>query len=344
MEDPFPGPLNPMHEYSVIGVLALLAALPFLRELFFRKRMRVIDLIVGILALALIGGVIFAGTNWPIKLLLWFAATANVVWLTITQLPGLKEADRLPLVAIPYFAATMLTYLTAQPAHHPSENLACLSNLKNIGLALHNHASNYNDHLPDLTPTTDDGIQRSWRVEVLPYLDRANLYRDYRRDRTWNGAENLPIAQLWQRVYQCPSDPRWKSTDAQRRCFTSFAGVRGPNTAFPNGRGGNLDDISNADGLGNTLLIVESIGQGIVWTEPRDVDLSRHEIGVNLPGKTPGHSRSVLSSHHAESVNVLFADGAARGLSSNIDPKLLKALLHTSDGGPQTPQWGGCCY
>jgi prepilin-type processing-associated H-X9-DG protein len=62
-----------------------------------------------------------------------------------------------------------------------------------------------------------------------------------------------------------------------------------------------------------------------VWSEPRDFDVSRGPLGFNLPGTEFGRSPGLLSSYH-DYPNVLFADGSARMLSTQVDPKVLKAL------------------
>jgi prepilin-type processing-associated H-X9-DG protein len=334
MEYPFPGPLTSAQEYAVIGTLFLVAVLPFVRELLFRKRSYRIDVVLGLVGLSVLGIIIATGVAGSVVPLVWLAITANLLWLILTLATKANAESRLARVAVPYGIGVVFAYaILTGPSRSggASKRMECLNNLHQIGLALINHASAHNAYLPDLTPTTD-GIPRSWRVELLPMLDRSDLYRDYQRDRPWNGAENTPFAQMWLKVYGCPENPRRRKPDVHGRFFTDYAGVRGPNTAFPDGRGATLDDISDGDGLGTTILVVEACGQQIVWTEPRDVDLAEQEIGVNLPGDEPGRSRSVMSSYHPGSTNVLFGDGSVRPLSNNIDPKVLKAIL-TATGG-----------
>jgi prepilin-type processing-associated H-X9-DG protein len=85
------------------------------------------------------------------------------------------------------------------------------------------------------------------------------------------------------------------------------------------------------DGLSYTLMLTEACGQQIVWTEPRDVDMSVSPIGINLDGEVEGRSPGVASSYHPTGCHVLFGDGAVRFLSRTIDPEVLKALI-TANG------------
>jgi hypothetical protein len=61
MEYPFPGPLTSAQEYAFIGMLFLVALLPFVRELLFRKRSYGFDVILGLVGLALVGLIIATG-------------------------------------------------------------------------------------------------------------------------------------------------------------------------------------------------------------------------------------------------------------------------------------------
>ncbi len=88
------------------------------------------------------------------------------------------------------------------------------------------------------------------------------------------------------------------------------------------------------DGLANTLAVTEATGLNIVWTEPRDAELGRNPLGINLAGDETSASRGIASSWHEGLVNAAMADGSVRSLSENIDPQVLKALTTISGGEP----------
>ena len=92
-----------------------------------------------------------------------------------------------------------------------------------------------------------------------------------------------------------------------------------------------MDDVGTGDGTTTTLLLVEACGRNIVWTEPRDLDLTPQPVpGGNK--QEPPDLKSLMSWHHAGGACVIFADGSGRFLSKNINSKLLKALT-TPKGG-----------
>jgi hypothetical protein len=112
--------------------------------------------------------------------------------------------------------------------------------------------------------------------------------------------------------------------------------LRGPHTIGGDGVTAiGFKDIT--DGTSNTIFAVESCGREILWTEPKDIEVTDNSLGVNLPGDQPGHSRGILASYHAGGAHVLFAAGIVRMVNEKIDPEVLR-LLTTRDGGEMAPE------
>src|SRR5262245_39481877 len=64
------------------------------------------------------------------------------------------------------------------------------NNLKEIGLALHNYHAAHN-HFPPAAICDKDGQPLlSWRVAILPYIEQANLYRQFKLDEPWDSEHN----------------------------------------------------------------------------------------------------------------------------------------------------------
>lgn len=120
-----------------------------------------------------------------------------------------------------------------QNARATARRMQCLNNMRNVGVAVQNYATNNNGKLPPLVGREFDNgtnvADVSWPVYLLPYLDQSGLY-----DRIFN---NLPA---WQTdttnlinipVYTCPDDPR-----SNLQGTLSFVGNGGwyPDTSIPN--------------------------------------------------------------------------------------------------------------
>ena len=84
------------------------------------------------------------------------------------------------------------------------------------------------------------------------------------------------------------------------------------------------------DGSSNTIMIVEVFGEGIGWSEPRDLSLDQLPLEINATGG--------ISSKHPGGANVLFCDGSVRFLYEGKDAHRLRALI-TKAGGERPPDF-----
>jgi len=124
-----------------------------------------------------------------------------------------------------------------QQARGSASRIACLNNLKQIGLALHNYHDSYGRFPPpDQVPWFDDQFPGpGWMVRILPQMEQDGLYQDavdaFRRDP--NPLDNPPHIGLATvvRSYVCPVDSRLlvPLTDqlGVRAAFTSYIGIGG---------------------------------------------------------------------------------------------------------------------
>ena len=207
----------------------------------------------------------------------------------------------------------------------PRKRRDCRNVIRNDGLALLNYEI-VNGAFPGRGSTA---VPVSWRVSILPALDHAALYREYEKTAVWDQPPNEKMALTKLNDFTCPSN--YHPQDAHGRWFTAYSMPTGPHTVGQNPNGTKIQDIT--DGTSQTLLLVEACGAQIIWTEPRDVNVSVQETGINLNGSRPGRSAGWLSSYHeAGVINVVMADGSTRFISAKTDPAVLKKLA-TIDGG-----------
>ena len=186
------------------------------------------------------------------------------------------------------------------------------NNFKQIMLAMHNYNAAYGHFPPAVLIDADSGMKRSWRVELLPYVEHAELYNQYRKDQPWDSEANKAVLAKMPDVFRHPSMPEG-STNA-----TIFAAI-GKGLVFESDdkAGTQFRDIT--DGSSNTICIVEA-RRDIPWTKPEDIEMDLNAKKLPDLGFQP------------EGFFVGISDGSVRFISNSIDLQLWKALLTRAGG------------
>ena len=220
----------------------------------------------------------------------------------------------------PLLASLLLP--AVQQAREAARRSQSVNNLKQIGLAMHNYHSTYKYFPPAVVE--QNGVKRSWRVELLPFLDQIELWEAYRKDEPWDSAANRKVLAQMPDVFKHPGDDR----DGH---FTSYVAVIGgegaasslwtPRAEGPAGPwpGTKLSEVR--DGPANTLMVVEA-NSAIPWTKPEDVtlDLTKPVDARQFGGYTPG------------GFNVAMTDVSVTLVADVVDPELLRALFTRAGG------------
>ncbi|MFN3158140.1 MAG: DUF1559 domain-containing protein [Rubinisphaera brasiliensis] len=216
------------------------------------------------------------------------------------------------LVAFASYAALVKLVIEPQRA----VRVQASRNVRTVGLACQNFASGSQAELPaQAIRSENDKPLLSWRVSLLPLLDNAVLHRKADLSQPWDSDANKILRENCPPVLQAPGSP------ADGTLQTSWFTIVGEDTPFPEQGSVNLDDISKADGLGNTLMFVEATGMNIEWAEPKDIPFSALKASPNkLSGKGP-------STHRRDGkFSAVFCDGHGRFMNGDVDPAVLRAL------------------
>tara|TARA_B100001123_G_scaffold157826_1_gene182629 strand:- start:264 stop:1205 length:942 start_codon:yes stop_codon:yes gene_type:complete len=235
--------------------------------------------------------------------------------ISVRLLIGVGVASGLCVIGV----LTITLYSTSAVTSREAARLpTCQNNLQQLGLALANYHEAYGTFPPAYIPDETGRPMHSWRVLVLPFLDRSRMYDAYDFDKPWNHADNLAVTQKTPQVFRCPSAP----PDGQLN-VTHYVYVTGPDTCFDGAEAIRIQDIT--DGQSQTILVVETHQSSISWNEPRDLEISRW--------KRLGVSSTVSStSDHATGFHVVFADGSVRFIQQTVAPRIFKAMT-TPRGG-----------
>ncbi len=203
-------------------------------------------------------------------------------------------------------------YVAIKAAREAAIASASQGPLNQLSVALHNYHEAFGCLPPAYVADADGTPLHSWRALVLPYVDGAELYKQYRFDEPWNGPNNIRLADRMPSIFHCPSEP--ESTR-----FANYVVIAGPQTAFPGANCTRFEQFE--DGLNETILVAEIADSDIVWLEPRDLDVDTMSFDVNHK-----HQPSI-SSNRNKGPYVVFADTIhAYWLGSSLSTGALRAL------------------
>jgi prepilin-type N-terminal cleavage/methylation domain-containing protein/prepilin-type processing-associated H-X9-DG protein len=123
-----------------------------------------------------------------------------------------------------------------QKVREAAARATCQNNLKQMGLALHNHHDTYKRFPPgcstDVSPFgTGGGWGSSWMVFILPYIEQDNVYRQWQFNGNsgYTNANNKTVNNgLVINMYRCPSSILpMTSTGGLAGMVPNYAGIMG---------------------------------------------------------------------------------------------------------------------
>ena len=198
-----------------------------------------------------------------------------------------------------------------------SHRTQCRNNLKQIAWALHNYHDKHGSFPPAYFADEDGKPMHSWRVLILPFLEKQALYDAYDFSEPWNGPNNKQLIEKMPTVYACPSKKHLEPGIG----ITAYAAVTGEDCIFPGADSVAIRDIT--DGASQTIMLGEASHADITWTEPRDVNLDMYS-GFGDSNR--------FTSHHQGGMFFSFADGRMKFINEDIDFVTFNALLTRNRG------------
>jgi hypothetical protein len=222
---------------------------------------------------------------------------------------------RLAFLAIPFAAASFALAAPAKkekeepPGPITEEQLnQSANNLKQIAIAWHNFES-ANGHLPSNQLDDKGKALLSWRVQILPYIEQDQLYKQFKLDEPWDSEHNKKLIDKMPKLFA----PVRGKADAGMTFYQSFVGK---NAVIKPGQKTMLGTIP--DGTSNTFMAAEA-AKPVIWTKPDDMTYDGKDV-PKLGGLFDGKFHAV------------FCDGHVLRFKKGIDSTLLGYLIDPADG------------
>jgi len=201
-----------------------------------------------------------------------------------------------------------------QQANPPREEMA-KRNLQQLALAMHNYHDVYNQ-FPPREERGQQNSKLSWRVHLLPFIEQAHLYNQFKLDEPWDSEHNLKVAETMPETYISRGSPELAAEGKTRF-------VRPAGKGLPGSIEGRFRFADIVDGTSNTIMLVEAPAEkAVFWTKPDDL-----EIDMDNPIGT-------LANPEGEGFHAAFYDGSVKTLSNTIENRVLELYLMHNDGKP----------
>ncbi|MFO0935440.1 MAG: DUF1559 domain-containing protein [Gemmataceae bacterium] len=183
--------------------------------------------------------------------------------------------------------------------------------LKMLGIALHSYHDVYG-HLPQDIVDAKGKALISWRVQLLPYLEAEELYKEFRLTEAWDSEHNRKLIEKMPKVL-APSRLKLETG------HTLYQGFVGDDTVFRKGKTVNI--LTMADGASNTAMVATA-GKSVPWTKPEDIPFDAKKdlpkLGADFDGEFA----------------MLMADGSVKKIKRDFHHGTMKDVIQMNDGRP----------
>ncbi|MFO0864629.1 MAG: DUF1559 domain-containing protein [Gemmataceae bacterium] len=231
----------------------------------------------------------------------------------IRTMRGRKGFTLIELLVVIAIIAVLIGLLVpaVQKVRDSAARSQCQNNLKQVGIALHGYHDGKKYFPSNARPSATSTVRERWVVKILPYLEQANLYKNYDNTQNWDAPANLAYTSLPLPIFVCPSSPNPDRLDTNPDVAGGWAsskdivavgdygGLYGVHNTFVVNNptltlSANLEGILTktgtvamadiTDGTSNTIFVAESGGRPFLFRQGVKINSNYRTAGVNGGG------------------------------------------------------------
>ena len=218
------------------------------------------------------------------------------------------DAQRGEAIAAERVAAERNSIAAARMA---AERSTTRNKMLQFGLAMANYLGMHREFPARAIFDKDGKPLLSWRVQILPFVEEGELFKQFHFDEPWDSEHNKALIAKMPVIYAKPGRP----LDGK----TPYLAPVGKGLAFEGTKGLRIRDFT--DGTSKTILLVEANDDHAVeWTKPDDLEVDLDKPIAGLGDAEPN------------GFVALFADGSVRTIPKSIKATVLKALFTRAGG------------
>jgi hypothetical protein len=168
-------------------------------------------------------------------------------------------------------------------------------------------------HLPAGVSAKGGVLGVSWRVQLLPYLGEAALYKQFKLDEPWDSEHNKKLLEKVPKVFESPGKAAppghtyLRTTEGPAGMIPYFHDQKRLQLREPGLAAEGRRSLDRVDGSSSTILVVEA-AESVPWTKPGDLPLQGDAFAKGPKG-SPGPAVPKLGGPFPDGFHAAMADG-----------------------------------
>lgn len=240
-------------------------------------------------------------------------------WLRKSKFVLWRLATVAALVVVGLMLAAALALPPSRSAPQAARRIGCMSQLRQIMLAIRNYEAEHGQLPPAYTVDADGKPLHSWRTLILPYMEETALYEKIDLSRPWDDPANELARESCPDAYRCPGAELEEGK-------TTYLAVVDTQSVMAGSIQRKMSDVT--DGAARTMVLIDAPArQAVHWMSPVDTGIESM-TGPAMDG--------VMS--HRGVIPVAFLDVHVKAMSVQDLVKHCRTMM-TIAGGDDVDEW-----